>query len=338
MTDPANRISTSVHFLAQMTQAVLTQPAARSGASLVNAPAAERFSAGDRVVVRALGDILSTLDSDGKLEGLPFMPEMAKWCGREMRVVRRAARACVEGYPDHRYIDGTVFLEGLRCDGAQHGGCQRACLLMWKEAWLRPAGEAAGGDAEVVPLNLLLRLPVQHNGRYVCQSTELGGASRDFREGRVATYLYDWRHGELSLRRFLGVLALAFVNRFSTALRGHRVRELRGNRMKTPTQSLQLQVGEWVRVRSRKEVQATLDATGRNRGLMFEAEMALHCGKRFRVVSRVENIISERTGQMLQLKDTVRLEGVFCHGIDARNCPRANPFYWREIWLEREAA
>ena len=30
-----------------------------------------------------------------------------------------------------------VHLEGLRCDGQAHGGCQAGCLLYWKEAWLR---------------------------------------------------------------------------------------------------------------------------------------------------------------------------------------------------------
>ena len=31
----------------------------------------------------------------------------------------------------------TVFLDGLRCDGSGHGGCQAACRIYWKDAWLR---------------------------------------------------------------------------------------------------------------------------------------------------------------------------------------------------------
>jgi len=31
----------------------------------------------------------------------------------------------------------TVHLEGLRCDGEYHDGCDALCLLYWKEAWLR---------------------------------------------------------------------------------------------------------------------------------------------------------------------------------------------------------
>jgi hypothetical protein len=90
-----------------------------------------------------------------------------------------------------------------------------------------------------------------------------------------------------------------------------------------------------VRVKSRQQIEATLDAQGRNRGLLFDTEMALHFGRQFRVAGRVESMISEHTGKMTTLRDTVRLHGTDCKGIDAGNCPRANPFYWREIWLER---
>ena len=41
-----------------------------------------RFRAGDRVLVRSPEEILATLDADGTLDGLPFMPEMLDWCGK----------------------------------------------------------------------------------------------------------------------------------------------------------------------------------------------------------------------------------------------------------------
>ena len=55
------------------------------------------FRHGQSVTVRGLGEILETLDADGKFEGLPFMPEMAPLCGKTFRVYRRAERTCVEG-------------------------------------------------------------------------------------------------------------------------------------------------------------------------------------------------------------------------------------------------
>ena len=39
-------------------------------------------------------EILRTLDADGRLEGVPFMPEMLRFCGREFRVRARAHKVC----------------------------------------------------------------------------------------------------------------------------------------------------------------------------------------------------------------------------------------------------
>ena len=50
--------------------------------------------AGDLVRVRTEEEILRTLDADGRLEGVPFMPEMLRFCGREFRVRARAHKVC----------------------------------------------------------------------------------------------------------------------------------------------------------------------------------------------------------------------------------------------------
>lgn len=86
------------------------------------------FSDNSMVEVRSLDEILNTLDSDGKLEGLPFMPEMAAYCGQQVRLVRRLNRTCVVGNGIRR-IRHAVFLQASRCDGSHHDGCQRACML-----------------------------------------------------------------------------------------------------------------------------------------------------------------------------------------------------------------
>jgi hypothetical protein len=114
------------------------------------APAA-RLRRGDLVQVRSEAEIAASLDGDGMLGGLPFMDEMRRYCGRVARVARRAERICVEGTATMRRVEEAVFLEGLRCDGAAHGGCDRGCLLLWKEAWLRrvpSAAALAGGHGE----------------------------------------------------------------------------------------------------------------------------------------------------------------------------------------------
>src|SRR2546421_390554 len=99
-----------------------------------------RFLPGDLVEVRSPAEILSTLDEKGALENLPFMPEMLSFSGRQFRVSRRAFKTCVDDQ-EMRQIENTVFLEDVRCDGKNHGGCAKACLIFWKEAWLKPVGE-----------------------------------------------------------------------------------------------------------------------------------------------------------------------------------------------------
>ena len=63
--------------------------------------------------------------------------------------------------------------------------------------------------------------------------------------------------------------------------------------------------------------------------------MAMHCGRRYRVSESLQKIIVEATGEMVQLKNTVVLDGLVCQGLYVKNCPRANYLYWREIWLRR---
>jgi hypothetical protein len=94
--------------------------------------------AGDWVEVRSAEEIFATLDEQGCLEALPFMPEMLKYCGQRFHVYKRADKTCntIE-YSGSRRMFNTVHLEGTRCSGEAHGGCQAGCLLFWKEAWLR---------------------------------------------------------------------------------------------------------------------------------------------------------------------------------------------------------
>src|SRR5215470_14683966 len=36
-------------------------------------------------------------------------------------------------------MTNSVHLEGVRCDGSGHDGCQASCLIFWKESWLKRA-------------------------------------------------------------------------------------------------------------------------------------------------------------------------------------------------------
>ena len=82
-----------------------------------------------------------------------------------------------------------------------------------------------------------------------------------------------------------------------------------------------------------------MDENWHNRGMYFDPEMVPFCGKTFRVLKRVQQIIDERTGTLLRLKtDAIILESVTCQARYSHCrtfCPRSIFPYWREIWLER---
>jgi hypothetical protein len=105
---------------------------------------------------------------------------------------------------------------------------------------------------------------------------------------------------------------------------------------KTSIETLDVQPGELVQVRSKEEIMATLDKQKRNRGLLFEGEMLRYCGGIYRVKRRVYRIVDEKSGKMLNMKyPCIVLEGVVCQADFHRLCPRAIYSYWRENWLKR---
>ena len=230
------------------------------------------FRSGDLVTVRSLAEIRETLDADGKLDGLPLMPEMLPYCGRTLRVYRRAERTCVEGV-GARSMQGTVFLAGVRCNGAAHDGCQRNCLIFWKEAWLKPAVEGipshlpAEDEEEEAGVPVAHQLPVLREERFYCQSTELAGATADLRTENLGCYLRDLWIGETRFVRFLHVFVIGVMNfAWRRLFRRQFFNAPRGSGTTTRRQSLNLQAGEWVEVKSLAEIQETLDATAGTEG------------------------------------------------------------------------
>jgi hypothetical protein len=101
--------------------------------------------------------------------------------------------------------------------------------------------------------------------------------------------------------------------------------------------TLDLQPGECVEVRSAKEIFATLDYQDKLRGLRFTREMEKFCGKRFKVYKKLNKIILEATGELRTIRTpTVLLEGVFCDGKSHGDCDRSCFCFWREAWLKRK--
>ncbi len=80
----------------------------------------------------------------------------------------------------------------------------------------------------------------------------------------------------------------------------------------------------------------TLDIKGKNKGLSFEPDMKIFCGKQFKVRNRLDKMILERNGIMIEVQNSVILDGVTCECFFAfGGCPRREFQYWREIWLKR---
>lgn len=300
----------------------------------------QEFRPGDLVEVRSEAEIMRSLDANGTLNGLPFMPEMMKFCGKRFLLLRRIEKTCCEA-PAMQMREfeknDVVFLEDLRCSGADHGGCQVGCMIFWKEAWLRIAGE----EESVSPINpneaTALRSQLKtaaETDTFVCQSTELARSTVSLsRSRRIWKCFRDVKVGTYRAGQMIGWIVGPVLRKLLRAVRG----ELpRGHRTRTPTESLNLQPGEWVEIKSVEEIAQTLDPHGRNRGLHFSEDMALFCGGRFRVRNRLDKVILESTGQMTELRDSVILEGVNCGcSFAIGGCPRSLFQYWREIWLRR---
>ena len=300
-----------------------------------------RFRAGDWVEVKSPLEIAQTLDAEGMLDGLPFMPEMLEHCGSRLRVLRRADKTCVE-YPTQYWIreflqNDVVVLEGLRCSGSDHDGCQRACRLFWKTAWLRKVdgGETAITSDQPGRSQLRLKLKTTNGpGRYICQATALAKATRPLTRPRILlTCLRDIQSGS---RGVFEMMRLILVPAWRKATSKIPRRRLAGDLKRTPVGDLKLQPGEWVRIKPAVEIASTLDSRGRNRGLVCDYGMCQFSGSTYRVRSRLDRMISESTGEMRKVEGTVILEGLNCFCWDALGgCPRDDFMYWREVWLER---
>jgi hypothetical protein len=342
-----------------------------------------KLKAGDWVEVRGKEEILRTLDGRGRFEELPFMPEMFAFCGRRLRVFKRAHKTCdtVNDYKG-RKLKNTVHLDECRCDGQFHGGCQASCLIFWKEAWLKKVADiektlqvsldnrssrlngnlrAVGcTDADVLAATEVSNDGVAVGRVYACQATLLPSFTERLPWWNLRQYLEDYASRNVGLGRMLrGLLYMAYNGLVNTKTGlGEFLRWLyditakcrlgfpyprrQGNIPlggRTPTTRLDLQPGELVRVKTYKEILATLDPSNKNRGLYFDAEMVPYCGKVYRVLKRVTRIIDEKTGKIQEFKNPcIILDGVVCEARYSECrlfCPRSIYSYWREIWLER---
>jgi hypothetical protein len=306
---------------------------------------------GDRVEVRSPAEILATLDDQGTLQGLPFMPEMVPYCGRRFGVDKRADKICdTVNYSGSRRLPDAVLLDDLRCDGSGHGGCQAECRIFWKEAWLKsaPEGDAAQppqfprADVEALLARVAPYTRTQNGEQthYRCQNTQLPQYSDFLSVWDPRPYVNEYTCGNVTLGHFLRITARAAVTEPLRKLGLHPELHTKGTAVKGEKfEPLHLQPGEQVRVKSKEEIARTLTPDGRNRGLWFDREMLPYCGGVYTVRQRVRRFIDERHGKLVVLKnEAITLDSVVCRGdysVCRWLCPREVIPYWREAWLER---
>ena len=331
----------------------------RSEAALLNKRGAPRTAAlsairrwlgaptpcvGDAVRIRSLEEISATLDANGCVDGLPFMPEMAKYCGSTGTVFR-----CVDkiydygGRKDLRRMKHAVLIAGLRCDGAAHDRCQARCYLLWKTAWITRADApaAAGSGKPAMPFApTFVKGSDGTDKRYVCQFTELVRASSRMSAWDPGQALRPLIAGNVTLAAFCVAMLTRLFN-VAQSLRGGvgfpPSESTSGAR--PPRIDLGLQPGEVVRVRDPEQIFATLDRTGRNRGLWFDREMLKRTKEHHKVLARIDRIIDDASGRMLHLKTAcIVLEGVDASGELLGFSPQHEFPFWREAWLERTDA
>jgi hypothetical protein len=305
-----------------------------------------KLRAGDWVEIKDPAAIAQTLNEEGLLDGLPFMPEMMEFCGRHYQVLRLAEKTCVE-FPGglvykirEFHNNDVVLLQTRRCSGAAHDGCQRNCVFFWKAAWLRRVDrnrpEAVVDLAGQEQLRTRLKT-MRAPGRYLCQSTELSKATHPITRGRVILKCFsDVISGSRGLFQMVRYVFVP-VFRFLGEKFPHRPL-LAGDLKRTPTEHLGLEPGEWVRIKSEAKIAETLDSRACNRGLRCDGGMRQYCGGRYKVKSRLDRMISETNGEMHEVGNTVILDGLacLCWWNHVGGCPREDLVWWREIWLERE--
>lgn len=332
------------------------------------------LKAGEWVEILSPEEILATLDERSCLDNMPFMPEMLRLSGQRFRVGARADKTCDPAKTPWslRRLTDSVHLEGVRCNGEDHGGCQAGCLIFWKEAWLKrvATGNVVAPDSLRNGNGNRNGLGKQHKGlvsvesifaasskkaadgetAYFCQGTEVRNFTSFMKWWDIRQDIRDIRSGNLASGLGRGTrmerlfdLALAIIRIVRAVIvyvmwgrYGVRYPAVAGKLDKTPVEILDLQPGEFVQVRSKEEIEATLDKNNRNRGLLFDTEQVPYCGGIYRVLRRVNRIVDENTGKMVAMKyPCIVLEGVWCKSDFHRLCPRAIYSYWRENWLRR---
>ncbi|MDH4187406.1 MAG: hypothetical protein OEV08_10435, partial [Nitrospira sp.] len=194
------------------------------------------LKAGDWVEVRSREEVLRTLDKNGRLEELPFMPQMLDYCGRKFQVSKRIHKlCCIVTDAIGRRMSNAVTLEDIRCNGQAYGGCEMRCMIIWKESWLKRVDGAETGAYSLTRSDegntsgfLGSRgcteddvwtgtRSIQEKGGsgeplYVCQATQVPYATERLSQWAMGQYFEDYVSGNVRLSQILSRLLFQFFH------------------------------------------------------------------------------------------------------------------------------
>ena len=148
------------------------------------------------------------------------------------------------------------------------------------------------------------------------------------------------RRVKLKIRRHLGPgKERSFKNYTNKCM--NRVCKLTGKSTRPSVSALRLpsarlQAWDLVRVRSKEEIEGTLNHWRQVRGCTFMPEMAEYCGTIQRVSRSMKTFVDERDLKIKKSIGIVLLDRVMCKGTaDFGRCDRSCLHFWREEWLEK---
>ena len=130
------------------------------------------------------------------------------------RIQARRQNLRIHAGMEYSRMKDSVHLEGARCDGSGHSGCEASCLMFWKEAWLKRAesnvvsakslGQAAPALGPVTGLctvESILAASRSTNSEgetiYSCQATDVPRFTSYMSFWDPRQYIRDLRSGNL---------------------------------------------------------------------------------------------------------------------------------------------
>ena len=183
----------------------------------------------------------------------------------------------------------------------------------------------------------MINKPESHDQKCQIQSMAKMGNEKGF---DAAEHLPFQKRARLTLRRNLSLNYRRRVKRSLLSLKTWWENINRNPNIPTDHsishKPLNLKAGECVRVRTKEEIQATLNPWNELEGCAFISAMWQYCGTTQRIFKLVERFVDERDYRVKYVLGVVLLEGVNCNGTSFYGkCDRTCFFFWREEWLER---